>query len=392
MHTAHSEGLAKGRAIVYNAVEARGESRLRAPLYVQGSIFEEMHRASESAVKTEVEFDGSLAATYPLSYCKGATEIHLGDALELCSEWEPPVAIVSDGPYGVSGFDGDLPSADGLAEWYEPHIVRWSEAATPLTTLWFWNSELGWATVHPVLVRHGWTYRACCIWDKGIAHVAGNCNTRTLRKLPVVTEVCVHYTRAVRFDVNGRKLSMKEWLREEWLRSCIPLRKANDACGVKDAATRKYLTQCHLWYFPPAEAFDRLSRYANQHGDPRGHPYFSIDGINPLSGAQWESMRAKFQCELGTTNVWRSPAVRGTERLKNGSRCVHTNQKPLDIMQMLIRTSTEADDVVWEPFGGLCTGAIASYLLGRTCRSAEIDPHFYQLAITRLSRTQRLSD
>ena len=30
-----------------------------------------------------------------------------------------------------------------LAESYEPHITKWSECATPLTTLWFWNTELG---------------------------------------------------------------------------------------------------------------------------------------------------------------------------------------------------------------------------------------------------------
>lgn len=33
----------------------------------------------------------------------------------------------------------------------------------------------------------------------------------------------------------------------EWQRAGLPLYKANEACGVKNAATRKYLTQDWLW-------------------------------------------------------------------------------------------------------------------------------------------------
>ena len=47
-----------------------------------------------------------------------------------------------------------------------------------------------------------------------------------------------------------------------------PFAKANEACGVKNAATRKYLTGDHLWYFPPPDVFQRLVDYANTHGDP----------------------------------------------------------------------------------------------------------------------------
>src|SRR6266478_5760109 len=63
---------------------------------------------------------------------------------------------------------------------------------------------VGWATVLPLLVKHGWEYRCCNLWDKGMSHVAGNANTQTLRKFPVVTEVCVHYVKAANFRVGDR--------------------------------------------------------------------------------------------------------------------------------------------------------------------------------------------
>ena len=119
----------------------------------------------------------------------------------------------------MDGFPGDERTPASLAEWYEPHVKAWSEHGTPCTTLWFWNTEVGWATVHPLLLAHGWEYRCCNIWDKGLGHIAGNANTRTLRKFPVVTEVCVHYVKAARFDVVGTTLTMQQWLRHEWQRA-----------------------------------------------------------------------------------------------------------------------------------------------------------------------------
>ncbi|MYK91287.1 MAG: hypothetical protein F4026_03915 [Synechococcus sp. SB0669_bin_8] len=36
-------------------------------------------------------------------------------------------------------------------------------------------------------------------------------------------------------------------MRAEWRRTGLPLYRANEACGVKNAATRKYLTQPQFW-------------------------------------------------------------------------------------------------------------------------------------------------
>jgi site-specific DNA-methyltransferase (adenine-specific) len=324
----------------------------------------------------------------------------LGDALDHYAAWPSPTVIVSDGAYGVAGFPGDPPTHEGLAGWYAPHVAAWSVRALPSTTLWFWGTEVGWATVHPLLARHGWEYRSCHVWDKGIAHVAGNANTRTLRKFPVVTEVCVQYVREVLLEPGGLKgtsdaepgptlkLPMKAWLRHEWERSGLPLRLTNEACGVKNAATRKYFTRCHLWYYPPASAFERIAAYANERGRPEGRPYFSIDGRRPITGEAWALLRAKFRCEVGVTNVWREPAVRGPERFKAEARSVHGNQKPLSLLRRILGASSDPGDVVWEPFGGLCSVAVAARELGRRCYSAEIAPHYHALAAGRLARSR----
>jgi site-specific DNA-methyltransferase (adenine-specific) len=309
---------------------------------------------------------------------EGITLYH-ADVVSLYDQLSSPTVIVSDGAYGLGLFPNDPHQVEQLTAWYRPHIEAWSQFALPETTLWFWNSELGWATVHPLLVAHGWRYVSCHIWDKGIAHAAGNSNTQTLRKFPVVTEVCVQYVREV--QING--LSLRDWLRKEWERTGIPFYKANEACGVKNAATRKYLTKDHLWYFPPPDAFMQMAAYANRHGKPSGLPYFSRDGKQAIQATEWAQLRAKFYCKPGITNVWHSPALNGSERVKIAQKSVHLNQKPLKLLDLIIESSSDTGDMIWEPFGGLCSTAVSARRLGRRCISAETERDFFDLAVGR---------
>lgn len=311
----------------------------------------------------------------------GAIHVAWTDSLNAYAGWPAPSTIVSDGGYGILGFEGDTSDHLALDEWYEPHVEQWSRFALPSCTLWFWNSEIGWAAVHPVLERHGWRYVSANVWNKGKGHIAGNVNTGKIRRFPVTTELCVQYVREVRLD----GLLLKEWLLREWRRTGLPLREANKACGVADAAVRKYLDQGHLWYFPPADKFDLLAEYANQHGRAEGRPYFSVDGKRRLTGVEWATLRAKFNCPHGVTNVWERPALRSKERVKTGNgKAVHLNQKPLDLMETIIAASTDNGDVVWEPFGGLFTACVAARRLGRQAYGAELDPTYFQFGVRRI--------
>lgn len=313
-------------------------------------------------------------------YRKKNLSLSLGNALDNYPRWPAPDIIISDGAYGVLGFEGDTAGHVDIAAWYEPHVAAWSKAAKSSTTLWFWNSEIGWAMTHPVLERAGFRYVSCNVWNKGRGHIAGNISTATIRRFPVVTEVCALYV----FEAKIRGQSLKQWLLSEWKRSGLPQRAANEACGVKDAATRKYLTQSHLWYFPPPDAFERIAAYANRHGAERGRPYYSLNGSSVMTGAEWAKLRAKFKCPHGVTNVWERAALRDDERIKSPEgRAVHLNQKPLDLMERLILASSERADVLWEPFGGLFSAALAANRLARRAYAAELDPTYFTYGMRR---------
>jgi site-specific DNA-methyltransferase (adenine-specific) len=327
--------------------------------------------------------------------------MHLGDALDVYAEWPSPTTIVSDGAYGVGGFPGDPRTPADLAAWYRPHVAAWSQAAHRATTLWFWNTEIGWATVHPLLAEHGWEYVEAIIWNKGVGHIAGKVNGDTIRQFPVATEICVFYRRRLEFPTHDGPKIAKEWLRYEWQRAGLRLSQANAACGVKNSATRKYLTLDWLWYFPPPNMLERLVAFANEHGRPEGRPYFSVDGVRSVTGQEWAKFRDIWTHQHGLTNVWTHPPLNGDERYRgNGQRsaprvhspgkqsAVHLNQKPLEFMRRIVMASTQPGDTLWEPFGGLCTATVAAVELARDAYSAEMVSAFYDLATQRVTKAK----
>lgn len=322
------------------------------------------------------------------------TEIFSGDSLEAYPTWEQPDLILSDGPYGLGIFPGEPKNPELLAEWYEPHVRAWSEASKPSTTLWLWNSEVGWANIHHLMIQNGWKYKETTVWNKGIGHIAGKVNSKTIRGLPVVTEIAVRYVRKPVVNIDGIDTALKEWLRAEWKRSGLPLNQANVACGVKNVATRKYLTQDEMWYWPPVDAIVKMAEYCNKYGKQDGKPYFDL----LIKQDEWDkskniwnnevkvnTRRAKWNHKHGLTNVWDYPALRSSERIKNGNLSFHANQKPLELIERQIELSTDENDVVWEPFGGTGTVSVASQKLNRKYCVAEVNKEYFDIIKKRLT-------
>lgn len=323
----------------------------------------------------------------------GAASLYAGDAMDCYPHWLSPTCIIADGPYGLGKFPGEPTVPDSLAEWYASHAAAWARAAKPSTTLWFWNSEIGWANAHSAMALHGWQYEETVIWDKGIAHIAGNVNSKTIRGLPVVTEIAVRYTRKLMLtNHKGEALPAKQWLREEWQRSGLPLSQSNEATGTANAATRKYLTQCNLWYFPPGDAVEAMAAWCSTHGKRTTKLYFSIDGKTPVTAKAWNNLRALWAHEHGVTNVWREPPVHNGERVKIGSAYLHANQKPISLLTRQIVACTAPGDVVWEPFGGLCSASVAAVREGRVALAAEINETYCEAALVRLQRECTAAD
>lgn len=349
---------------------------------------------------------GPWAASDAPKMASARYALHRGDALDAYRRWPTPACIISDGAYGVRGFPGDTATPEELPDWYAPHVAAWSKAATPASVLWFWNTEIGWASTHPLLVANGWKYEFAITWDKTIKHVAGNWNGQTARRWPVVTEICVMYSRPLVVPTLDGEMPVKDWMRHEWKRAGLRYNEANAACGVINAASRKYMaTEPWLWYPPSPEIMEKLVAYANEHGVPAGRPYYSLDGVLPVTAAEWGRTRYTWNNGWhGVTNVWSLGPLNGKERHRGTgekaaprqyapttSASLHLNQKPLEAMRRLVQATTNKGDVVWEPFGGLCSGSVAAVEEGRFAYAAEPVERFEQMARDRLRAASKVA-
>ena len=82
-------------------------------------------------------------------------------------------------------------------------------------------------------------------------------------------------------------------------------------------------------------------------------------------------------------NFIESPICMGTERLKNPK---HPAQKPVQILKHIIRIASNPNDVVFDPFMGVASSAIASLELNRIFYGCEINKSYYNAGVNRVKK------
>lgn len=68
---------------------------------------------------------------------------------------------------------------------------------------------------------------------------------------------------------------------------------------------------------------------------------------------------------------------------------VHATTKPVHLLELLIKYSSDAGDIVIDPFMGSGTTGAAAKLQGRKFIGIEMSPHFYRVAQDRIQNTER---
>jgi DNA modification methylase len=99
-----------------------------------------------------------------------------------------------------------------------------------------------------------------------------------------------------------------------------------------------------------------------------------------------DARRAHLEKGKFATNILRVPSLKGISKEK----CGHPSQKPLALIEKLISCSTDAGDLVIDPFLGSGTTAAAAQRLGRKWLGIEKDANYIQIATERLKTAATL--
>ncbi len=86
------------------------------------------------------------------------------------------------------------------------------------------------------------------------------------------------------------------------------------------------------------------------------------------------------------TNILRVPSLKGASKEKIG----HPSQKPIKLIEMLVKSSSKEGDWVLDPFMGSGTTAEAAEALKRKWVGIEIDPGYAKMANERIAKRRAL--
>ena len=199
----------------------------------------------------------------------------------------------------------------------------------------------------------GLELRQQIIVDKGMRSVSGRA-TRKYKMFPNVTE-------SILFIVKDNKKFVKSFLKERQKAIGLTAKQINEALGVKSNGGGMwsiYTGNNVCEQFPTKELWGRLSE--NLHFDL---PY--------------EKIAQTFNAQMGFTDVWRDIDVYEEKRY-------HPTQKPIKLIKRLIYASSNKGDIVFDPFVGSGSTAVAAVQLERDFLGFEIEKKYYEIAVRRI--------
>ena len=125
----------------------------------------------------------------------------------------------------------------------------------------------------------------------------------------------------------------------------------------------------------------------------------TMEAGGPMSGPRAQglhiySMTTTARQGVGPARARASPSINaghvGSARARaslNMSQGGHVRDRRVRARKGFTNASTEPEDVVWEPFGGLFTATVASLRLGRQAFAAEIDSTYFHYGVRRLTES-----
>ena len=137
------------------------------------------------------------------------------------------------------------------------------------------------------------------------------------------------------------------------------------------------------WSFITEEQYKRLQAEAKSNGFKREYDelkreYDELKREYDELKREFYATRAYFDnTHDNMTDVWEYPGVTGEDRLG------HATPKPVAMIERCIKSSSEADGIVIEPFLGSGTTLIAAEKTNRKCYGMEISPKYCDVIIQR---------
>jgi DNA modification methylase len=325
----------------------------------------------------------------------GQHRVICGDAtdkavVERLLQGQQAILYHADPPYGMGKEAEGIANDNLYASKLDAFQMRWWHAARPFladnASVYLWgNAEDLWRLWYQggLQASERLTFRNELVWDKGDAGAGGisHQGAEGLRLYPGASERCLFFMLGEQgFSTNADNY----W--EGWEPIRAYLKQERDRMGwdnarCKSLAGHSPTSGCHWfdasqWTMPTREVYEAWQRAARGDGFNRDYDGFKRD-YDDLK-RDYYATRAYFDnTHENMTDVWPCARVKGEERHD------HPTPKPLVLIERMVKSSTPAGALVYEPFLGSGTTLVAAQNLGRTCYACEIDPGYVAVTLQR---------
>lgn len=213
------------------------------------------------------------------------------------------------------------------------------------------------------LTKLGFDLRQQIIIDKGMRSVSGRA-TKNYKMFPNVTE-------SILFLTKDSKPFIKKFLKEQQEKKGYSSKEINEKLGVKSNGGGMwsiYTGENVCEQTPTRELWEKLQ--------------VVLDFNLP-----YEEVAMIFNAQMGLTDVWRDINFYSEKRY-------HPTQKPINLIERLVKASSNEKMVVLDPFLGAGSTALACINLKRNYIGIDIDKEYTKIALQRISdliKTLKLS-
>lgn len=168
--------------------------------------------------------------------------------------------------------------------------------------------------------------------SKGLRAIAGRTSDK-LRMFPTASEYLLYYTKQ---QTDLVLLNQRDYLLSEWKRSGLSIREIKELCGFTGNQPYNWFSPNNngraTWQLPKEEHYLKLQS--------TGYWEKSYDELRN----EFANKRFTFNLPTGVTDVW--------EFIPDKVRYGHKTQKPKDITDRIIKSSSNEGDLVYIPFAG----------------------------------------
>ena len=291
------------------------------------------------------------------------------DCLEFLSSLDDDVIdlICTDPPYYRvvnDEWDNQWFTIDEYYEWCEKWINELGRVAKWNCSFWLFGFPEQLCTLLPVINNAGFTFRQQIVVNKGMQAVAGRTSNK-LKMYPTATESIFFFHYEARDHIRDLLQRERKYLNWKGKDVNAHLGKAISGGGTFACIASEKKPREHRVY-PTREDWNKLKQV--------------------MYLPEYDDVVYTFNIQTGLTDVWDDINFYDRKVKK-----FHSTQKPIPLIERIIKTSSNEGHKVLDIFGGSGSTGVVCKMHNREFIGCEIDEEYYNKSLDRIRTVEKVA-